>query len=290
MYELELKRKRYFTDTTATPIVNATAAMKYITPLYPEEDSFREKCYALFVDHTKSLIGIFLVGVGGADSVTMDIKLICSAAVMALAQGVIICHNHPCENTKPSVQDIKNTDTLKKALLTLDIELLDHIIIAGSRYYSFKDEIERAFIPMKPNNPFAAARETENKMKKTKAEYQAVLLNLISEFIVRHSTTGCINIEEFFHVEGNTPIYVFQNDKRNEYPSYYGECLETMTLTSPYSDNRIMLNNEEAWLFDAQNETIGGAILDMIEKIEGDIAAGKAHFTQDPYPGTLEYI
>ncbi|MEW6040338.1 MAG: JAB domain-containing protein, partial [Elusimicrobiota bacterium] len=55
------------------------------------------------------------------------------------ASGVIIAHNHPGGNLKPSEDDCKVTKAIKDALRTVDIVLLDHIIIGGNEYFSFKE-------------------------------------------------------------------------------------------------------------------------------------------------------
>jgi len=69
-----------------------------------------------------------------------DIRMILKFAIEALASSIILCHNHPSGNLQPSEADIQITRKLKEASSLMDIGLLDHVIIAGKRYYSFADE------------------------------------------------------------------------------------------------------------------------------------------------------
>ena len=70
----------------------------------------------------------------------IDPKLIFSAALKATASSVIICHNHPSGNLKPSQADIRLTQKLVKAGEILELSVLDHLIITKEGYYSLADE------------------------------------------------------------------------------------------------------------------------------------------------------
>ena len=70
----------------------------------------------------------------------MDARVIIRKAVDKLASAIILVHNHPSGNPLPSELDRKQTQLLKDAAALLDVSLMDHIIIAGDRYYSFCDE------------------------------------------------------------------------------------------------------------------------------------------------------
>jgi DNA repair protein RadC len=69
-----------------------------------------------------------------------DPKIIFKLALDELASGLIVCHNHPSQNLKPSESDIVLTRKLKEAGKVLEIAVLDHIIVAGNQYFSFTDE------------------------------------------------------------------------------------------------------------------------------------------------------
>ena len=67
-------------------------------------------------------------------------KIIFKTAVNNYASSIVICHNHPSGNTKPSEADIKITKSIKEAGKIMEIPLLDHLIIVETGYYSFADE------------------------------------------------------------------------------------------------------------------------------------------------------
>ena len=87
------------------------------------------------------------MSVGGLTSAVADIRLLFGTALKILATGIVISHNHPSGNTRPSLQDRNLTKQVKEAGELLDIKLLDHIILTPeNQYYSFADnEIKQRF-------------------------------------------------------------------------------------------------------------------------------------------------
>lgn len=81
------------------------------------------------------------VHVGGANSCTVDPKTIFSKALQCGATSLIVAHNHPSGDTRPSRDDIKTTVNLQRAAELLGIELLDHLIL-GRDHYSLKQARE----------------------------------------------------------------------------------------------------------------------------------------------------
>ncbi|HET7818683.1 MAG TPA: JAB domain-containing protein, partial [Bacteroidia bacterium] len=70
----------------------------------------------------------------------VDLKIIFKVALEHLASSVILCHNHPSGNLKPSHEDIALTKKVKEAGKLLDIQVLDHVIFSDEGYYSFADD------------------------------------------------------------------------------------------------------------------------------------------------------
>ncbi|RZV59187.1 MAG: hypothetical protein EX254_09765, partial [Flavobacteriaceae bacterium] len=70
----------------------------------------------------------------------VDVRLVMKNAIELAATGIILVHNHPSGSLKPSLADKKLTAKLKSAGESLDIKVLDHIIITEARYFSFADE------------------------------------------------------------------------------------------------------------------------------------------------------
>jgi DNA repair protein RadC len=68
------------------------------------------------------------------------VRLVIKKAIEKLASAIILCHNHPSGNIQPSNSDADITTKLKKAAKYMDINVLDHIIVSDSEYFSFADE------------------------------------------------------------------------------------------------------------------------------------------------------
>lgn len=99
-----------------------------------------EQFKILLLDRSNKVLGICEISSGGISGTVVDAKLVFVAALKAHASKIILCHNHPSGNLKPSSQDISLTRNLEKAGEFLDIPVLDHIIITMESYYSFADE------------------------------------------------------------------------------------------------------------------------------------------------------
>lgn len=104
-------------------------------------EDFRENLFLVFIDQHGNVAGHYLLAVGGTDSVTIDVRLACACTLGAGVTRVAIAHNHPSGTAMPSASDIRETDRLKKALNTLGITLVDHVIVAEREFYSFNDEV-----------------------------------------------------------------------------------------------------------------------------------------------------
>jgi DNA repair protein RadC len=107
-------------------------------PFFIDKDY--ELFYVLYLNIANKPIKIECHSQGGITGTVIDVKLIAKNALLYGATGVILAHNHPGQNNKPSSQDIKITTKIKEGLNLFDILLLDHIIYCGSNYFSFTDE------------------------------------------------------------------------------------------------------------------------------------------------------
>lgn len=99
-----------------------------------------EEFWMLMLNRANSVIKKELISRGGIAGTVVDSKLIFKTALENYACSIIICHNHPSGNLKPSEQDIKITKNIKEAGKIMEIQLLDHLIITESGFYSFADE------------------------------------------------------------------------------------------------------------------------------------------------------
>ena len=99
-----------------------------------------EQFKVLYTNKGNRVLGILELSTGGISATVADPKLIFVAALKAGASGIILSHNHPSGNLKPSQRDIDLTRKIKEGGKLLEIQLLDHLIITSEGYYSFADE------------------------------------------------------------------------------------------------------------------------------------------------------
>ena len=99
-----------------------------------------EEFWVLFLNRANRLIAKERISSGGQDSTVVDKRVVLRRAVERRASGVILVHNHPSGSPAPSVEDIRQTREMNKALSSCDLNMIDHVIIAGKGYYSFADE------------------------------------------------------------------------------------------------------------------------------------------------------
>ncbi len=101
---------------------------------------FVEEFKVLLLTRSNQVLGIVSISQGGLSGTVADPKLIFAAALKASASSILLAHNHPSGNLKPSEADIRLTRKLKEAGQFLDLPVLDHIILTQESYFSFADE------------------------------------------------------------------------------------------------------------------------------------------------------
>jgi DNA repair protein RadC len=99
-----------------------------------------EELWAVFLNNANRIIDRVKISQGGVGQTSVDGKRIYKEALVRLASNVILCHNHPSGNPKPSNLDDETTFRIKKGLRLLEISLLDHLIFCEEKYYSYADE------------------------------------------------------------------------------------------------------------------------------------------------------
>ncbi len=100
----------------------------------------REEFWVLLLNRANRVMRKRRISEGGVSGTVADPKIIFKFAVEELASGVIVAHNHPSGNLTASPTDIELTKRLKEAGRLLEIQLLDHLIVAGQTYFSFADD------------------------------------------------------------------------------------------------------------------------------------------------------
>ena len=101
-----------------------------------------EEVKILLLNKANEILGVYHLSKGGVSGAFVDIKLVLSIALKGNASSLIIAHNHPSGNLKPSQNDIALTKKVKDGAKLLDLVLLDHLIITTNSYYSFSDELK----------------------------------------------------------------------------------------------------------------------------------------------------
>lgn len=101
-----------------------------------------EECWILYLSRNNRVISREQLSVGGQSETIVEVKSVVRRALDLRASSLILVHNHPSGDPHPGNADIKLTLSLRKALDTFDISLLDHVIVSDGRYYSFADEME----------------------------------------------------------------------------------------------------------------------------------------------------
>jgi DNA repair protein RadC len=104
------------------------------------EDLTYEEFWVLLLNRNNRITKAEKISKGGVAGTVVDAKIIFKHALEELSSAIILCHNHPSGNLKPSREDLRITKKLQEAGKVLDIKVLDHIIISQHGYYSFMDE------------------------------------------------------------------------------------------------------------------------------------------------------
>jgi DNA repair protein RadC len=102
--------------------------------------NWTESMVLVCLNRQNQIIGYNKIASGGFSGVVCDPKVVMTLALQCAASSIILCHNHPSGNLKPSKSDIDITSKIKNACNYLDVKLLDHIIITDDGYLSLANE------------------------------------------------------------------------------------------------------------------------------------------------------
>jgi DNA repair protein RadC len=119
-------------------ITNAHAAEAVLHDHMHDLD--HEEVWAVFLDLRAKVIDQLMLSKGTLTQTSIDCRTVLRNALLVNASSLILLHNHPSGDPRPSVQDINFTDRLRKACSLMDIKLLDHIVIGRDGFFSFANE------------------------------------------------------------------------------------------------------------------------------------------------------
>lgn len=138
---LELGRRRKETMTQERPqITSSKDAFQLMAPIYA--DLNHEEFWIILLNTANRVIGKHKLSKGGRAGTVVDVKILFEEVLSYKATSVILTHNHPSGNLRPSDQDRVLTKRISEAGKLLDIKILDHLIFSDTTYYSFSDEGE----------------------------------------------------------------------------------------------------------------------------------------------------
>jgi DNA repair protein RadC len=136
---LELGRRRKMEEVTDRGRINNSTDVSAVFGALLGDLPY-EEFWVLFLNRSNTIIGKEKISQGGISGTVTDVRIILKFALDKMSSSIILCHNHPSGNKKPSEQDISITKKIKEAGALMDIILLDHIIIVLGGFYSFADE------------------------------------------------------------------------------------------------------------------------------------------------------
>lgn len=138
MSALELGRRRHNSDLERALIKGSGDVFAIMHPILA--DLPHEEFWILFLNHANRVIDKACVSRGGVSGTIVDVRIVMKLALEKLATAIVLVHNHPSGSVTVSAEDKKITELVKNAAAVFDIKVLDHLIIADSKFVSFADE------------------------------------------------------------------------------------------------------------------------------------------------------
>ena len=99
-----------------------------------------EECHLLLLRQNHSIIGEAMISKGGLTGTAVDVREVMRHAVLNRAAAIVLCHNHPSGNLRPSREDDQLTQRVDEACRVMNIQFVDHIIVADTGYYSYREQ------------------------------------------------------------------------------------------------------------------------------------------------------
>jgi DNA repair protein RadC len=136
---LELGRRRQIFETSSKLVIrNSIDAYSLIKPYLA--DLIREEFWVFHLNRASTVVLAEKLSIGGVSGTTVDIRLLYKSALEQLTSSIILAHNHPSDQMRPSRADIELTKQVVSAGKLFGIDVVDHLIVGASSFYSFADE------------------------------------------------------------------------------------------------------------------------------------------------------
>jgi DNA repair protein RadC len=136
---LEIGRRKVSQEVPDKPVISSSSVAYDIFRNHLS-DLRTEEFWAIFLNRSNKVIHFAQLTQGGINQSIVDIRVLFKTALDHFSTGIIIAHNHPSGSLQPSREDIEITRNIKIAGETMNIQLLDHLIITQNSYFSFSDD------------------------------------------------------------------------------------------------------------------------------------------------------
>lgn len=124
-------------DAPSVPLVSGRSVYELMIPRLKGLD--HEECWMVLLDSLGRSGGVLRLTMGGFDSTVLDVRQIARTAVSAGAAGIVLVHNHPSGDPRPSNADCRMTDSLRRGLEAVCIDLVDHVVVSDHSFFSFAE-------------------------------------------------------------------------------------------------------------------------------------------------------
>lgn len=135
---IEFHRRGQALFAKSPTITSSNDIFKLMSPVLTDLEV--EEAWVLFLNHGSKLIRKQRISIGGLSATQVDVRVILKEALLCNAVAFCLIHNHPSGNINPSASDDRLTRMVFEAGNTLNIKLLDHIIVGNDKYFSYADE------------------------------------------------------------------------------------------------------------------------------------------------------
>jgi DNA repair protein RadC len=128
------------TDIEKVKIGGSRDSAEYARRFYHEDITIYESFFMMMLNNHNNTVGYVKISQGGITGTIVDIRILAKYALECLCTSVVLVHNHPSGNLKPSEADKVLTKKVQRGLEMLEIRVLDHVILTEDSYFSFADE------------------------------------------------------------------------------------------------------------------------------------------------------
>jgi DNA repair protein RadC len=139
MAALELGKRRNLQERPERAVIRTSREIyQLFQPMLC--DLPHEEFWVLLLNQAARVINKVRISSGGIDYTPADVRIILREALLQHATQIALVHNHPSDNPRPSTEDRRLTQAVSQAAHSMNIRLIDHVVVAESSYYSFADE------------------------------------------------------------------------------------------------------------------------------------------------------